>query len=82
MRLNAFALDPSVVPALLSSPEGFADRGWDGFTDFDLTKTAVSEWVKQADIHAGAPPDLDTGGRNELRLLRFPPGPADGWGWG
>ncbi len=38
--------------------------------DFDLTETAVREWVKQSDIDAGARPGLDTDERDELGRLR------------
>src|SRR5256885_16407569 len=39
--------------------------------DFDLTETAVREWVKQADLDAGARTDgLTTVEREELAALR------------
>src|SRR5205809_2279814 len=38
--------------------------------DFDLTETAVREWVKQADIDAGRRDGLTTAEREELSQLR------------
>lgn len=38
--------------------------------DFDLTETAVREWVKQADIDAGARPGVTSQESEELRRLR------------
>ena len=38
--------------------------------DFDLTETAVREWVKQADIDAGRREGLTTVEREELAQLR------------
>jgi transposase len=38
--------------------------------DFDLTETAVREWVKQADIDAGRRDGLTTAEREELAQLR------------
>ena len=38
--------------------------------DFDLTETAVREWVKQADIDAGRRDGLTTAEREELAHLR------------
>jgi transposase len=39
--------------------------------DFDLTETAVREWVRQADIDAGTRPDgLTSTEREELAALR------------
>lgn len=38
--------------------------------DFDLTETAVREWVKQAAVDAGERPGLSTEERNELSELR------------
>lgn len=38
--------------------------------DFDLTETAVREWVKQADIDNGARPGVTTTELNELAQLR------------
>jgi transposase len=38
--------------------------------DFDLTETAVREWVKQADIDAGRRDGLTTAEREELVALR------------
>ena len=38
--------------------------------DFDLTETAVREWVKQADIDAGSRPGLTSTERDELARLR------------
>ena len=38
--------------------------------DFDLTESAVREWVKQADIDDGARPGLTSAGRDELAQLR------------
>ena len=38
--------------------------------DFDLTETAVREWVKQADINAGRRDGLTTAEREELAQLR------------
>jgi transposase len=38
--------------------------------DFDLTETAVREWVKQSDIDAGRRDGLTTAEREELSQLR------------
>jgi transposase len=38
--------------------------------DFDLTETAVREWVKQADIDAGDRPGVTTAEQQELAELR------------
>lgn len=38
--------------------------------DFDLTKTAVREWVRQAEVDAGRRDGLSTEERNELSQLR------------
>ena len=38
--------------------------------DFDLTETAVREWVKQADIDAGRRDGLTSAEREELAQLR------------
>ena len=38
--------------------------------DFDLTETAVREWVKQADIDAGERPGVTTAEQQELAELR------------
>ncbi len=38
--------------------------------DFDLTETAVREWVKQGDIDAGSRPGLTSTERDELARLR------------
>ena len=38
--------------------------------DFDLTETAVREWVKQADIDAGRRDGLTSAEREELTRLR------------
>lgn len=38
--------------------------------DFDLTETAVREWVKQSEIDAGERDGLTTEERNELGALR------------
>jgi transposase len=38
--------------------------------DFDLTETAVREWVKQADIDDGQQPGLASAERDELGQLR------------
>ena len=38
--------------------------------DFDLTETAVREWVKQAEIDTGDRPGLSTDEREELSRLR------------
>ncbi len=38
--------------------------------DFDLTETAVREWVKQADIDAGRRDGLTSAERDELSQLR------------
>jgi transposase len=39
--------------------------------DFDLTETAVREWVKQAEVDAGARPGLTSAEREELTRLRW-----------
>jgi transposase len=38
--------------------------------DFDLTETAVREWVRQADADTGRGPGLTTAERDELAALR------------
>jgi transposase len=38
--------------------------------DFDLTETAVREWVKQAEVDAGEAPGLTGAERDELSQLR------------
>jgi transposase len=38
--------------------------------DFDLTETAVREWVRQADVDAGGRDGITTDERNELNDLR------------
>lgn len=38
--------------------------------DFDLTETAVREWVKQADVDAGSRPGMASTEREELGRLR------------
>src|SRR5262245_2191829 len=38
--------------------------------DFDLTETAVRDWVKQADIDDGQRPGLTSAERDELAQLR------------
>ena len=38
--------------------------------DFDLTETAVREWVRQAGVDAGERPGLSSAERDELASLR------------
>jgi len=38
--------------------------------DFDLTETAVREWVRQAEVDAGGRDGITTDERNELNDLR------------
>jgi transposase len=38
--------------------------------DFDLTETAVRDWIKRAEIDAGDVPGLSSGDRDELVRLR------------
>ena len=38
--------------------------------DFELTETAVREWVRQAEIDSGSRPGLSTDEREELARLR------------
>lgn len=38
--------------------------------DFELTETAVREWVRQAEIDAGSRPGLSSDDREELARLR------------
>jgi len=38
--------------------------------DFDLTETAVREWVRQADVNAGKREGLSSAEREELAQLR------------
>src|SRR3954451_9672592 len=41
-----------------------------GARDFDLTETAVREWVRQADVNAGKREGLTSAEREELAQLR------------
>jgi transposase len=45
--------------------------------DFDLTETAVREWVKQADIDAGRRDGLTTAEREELPAAPGEPAAAE-----
>jgi transposase len=38
--------------------------------DFELTETAVRDWVKQAEVDAGSRPELSSDEREELSRLR------------